>query len=225
MWLSLVQCVPTYAGSLYHPFIHCLGPGAHPTNGISIEFEIRPKFAVLWFKIYLTDHNKILHISRQLSVCTKPLPEPMLTLLRHPPGSNFLMSTQTNLYNEFENYTSKIIAVFTWFPGSQMVFYHSAGWTWASSKKTDALPLNKSRRHQLWFSPAASRSRHLWHRHLCKWPQRLCCSRARWDRWTVGRIDSTSNGGSRSSITGENLTCCLGVMRYDMIHVDHHWFG
>ena len=40
-------------------------PGTRPTNDISIEFEIRPKFAVLWFKIYWTDHNKILHTSRQ----------------------------------------------------------------------------------------------------------------------------------------------------------------
>ena len=41
-------------------------PGARPTNDISIEFQIRPKFRVLWFKIYLNDHNKILHTSRQL---------------------------------------------------------------------------------------------------------------------------------------------------------------
>ena len=47
-------------------------PGARPTNDISIEFEIRPKFAVLWFKLYSTDHNEILHTSRQcncLDVC------------------------------------------------------------------------------------------------------------------------------------------------------------
>ena len=36
-----------------------------PTNDISIEFEIRPKFAVLWFKMYSTDHNKNLYTSRQ----------------------------------------------------------------------------------------------------------------------------------------------------------------
>ena len=40
-------------------------PGARPTNDISIEFEIQPKFAVLWFKMYSTDHNEILHTSRQ----------------------------------------------------------------------------------------------------------------------------------------------------------------
>ena len=40
-------------------------PGARPTNDISIEFEIRPKFAVLWVKMYSTDHNEISHTSRQ----------------------------------------------------------------------------------------------------------------------------------------------------------------
>ena len=45
---------------------HYLDPGVRPTNDISIEFEIGPKFAVLWFKAYSTDHNEILHTSRQL---------------------------------------------------------------------------------------------------------------------------------------------------------------
>ena len=36
------------------------GAGARPTNDISIEFEIRPKFVLLWFKMYITDHNEIL---------------------------------------------------------------------------------------------------------------------------------------------------------------------
>ena len=40
-------------------------PGARPTNDISIEFEIRPNFAVLWFKMFSTDHNEISHTSRQ----------------------------------------------------------------------------------------------------------------------------------------------------------------
>ena len=40
-------------------------PGVCPTNDISIEFKILPKFGVLQFKIYVTDHNKILHTSRQ----------------------------------------------------------------------------------------------------------------------------------------------------------------
>ena len=35
------------------------------TNGISIEFEFRSKFVVLWFKTYSTDHNEIMHTSRQ----------------------------------------------------------------------------------------------------------------------------------------------------------------
>ena len=40
--------------------------GARPTNGISIEFEIRSKYGALWFKICSTEHNEILHTSRQL---------------------------------------------------------------------------------------------------------------------------------------------------------------
>ena len=44
-------------------------PDAHPTNGISIEFEIRPKFPLSWFKMYSTNHNKILHMSRQCNCC------------------------------------------------------------------------------------------------------------------------------------------------------------
>ena len=40
-------------------------PGALPTNDISIEIEIRPKFAVLCFKMCSYDHNEILHTSRQ----------------------------------------------------------------------------------------------------------------------------------------------------------------
>ena len=41
-------------------------PGTCPTNGTSIEFEIWPKVGVLGFKTYSADHNKILHMSRQL---------------------------------------------------------------------------------------------------------------------------------------------------------------
>ena len=41
-------------------------PGTHPTNDISIKFKIQPKCAVLWFKMYCTNHNEILHMSRQL---------------------------------------------------------------------------------------------------------------------------------------------------------------
>ena len=39
--------------------------GAHPTNDISITFEIQPKFAVLWFVIYSADQKTILHTSWQ----------------------------------------------------------------------------------------------------------------------------------------------------------------
>ena len=51
------------------------GTGARPTNDITIQFKIRPKFQVLWYKIYATnhseirpwtDHSEILHTSRQL---------------------------------------------------------------------------------------------------------------------------------------------------------------
>ena len=48
-----------------YPQQHGWGRGAHPTNDISIEFETRPKFALLWFKMYSTDHSKLLHTSRQ----------------------------------------------------------------------------------------------------------------------------------------------------------------
>ena len=41
--------------------------GVRPTNDISTEFEIRPKFAVLWFKTYSTDHKTILYTSRQFN--------------------------------------------------------------------------------------------------------------------------------------------------------------
>ena len=43
--------------------------GAGPTNDISIEFEIRPNLAVLWFKMYFTDDNEILHTPRQCNCC------------------------------------------------------------------------------------------------------------------------------------------------------------
>ena len=55
--------------SIQDEWLKCVTPGVstsiRPTNCISIEFEIRPKFAVLWFKMYSTDHNEILHTSRQ----------------------------------------------------------------------------------------------------------------------------------------------------------------
>ena len=44
-------------------------PGTRPTNIISIEFEIRPKFAVLWLRLYSTDHNEILYTSQQCNCC------------------------------------------------------------------------------------------------------------------------------------------------------------
>ena len=43
--------------------------GARPINVILMELEIRPKFAVLKFKICSNDHNEILHKSLQLHCC------------------------------------------------------------------------------------------------------------------------------------------------------------
>ena len=40
--------------------------GARPTNSISMEFDIRPKFRVLLFKRFSTDCKEILQTSRQL---------------------------------------------------------------------------------------------------------------------------------------------------------------
>ena len=40
-------------------------PDPRPFNHISIEFEIRPKFEALWFKMYSAHHNEILHTSQQ----------------------------------------------------------------------------------------------------------------------------------------------------------------
>ena len=52
------------------PFSSVIGwhgfPGPRTTYDISIEFEARTKFAVIWFKMYSTDHNEILHMPRQL---------------------------------------------------------------------------------------------------------------------------------------------------------------
>ena len=39
-----------------------------PTNDISIEFEIRPKLVVHWFKTYYTDRNDILLTSRSCNI-------------------------------------------------------------------------------------------------------------------------------------------------------------
>ena len=49
------------------------GAGARSTNDISIKFEIRPNFAVLWIKMYSSNHNRILHTSRdvcKISLCS-----------------------------------------------------------------------------------------------------------------------------------------------------------
>ena len=48
----------------YTHLVPFVSPGARPINEISIEFEIRPKFAVLWLKINSNNHNEILHTSQ-----------------------------------------------------------------------------------------------------------------------------------------------------------------
>ena len=47
-------------------WLHCCygvtWPGARPTNGISIDFKIRLKFRVFWFKMCSTDHKESVHM-------------------------------------------------------------------------------------------------------------------------------------------------------------------
>ena len=56
-------------------FMYC-GPGARPTNDVSIEFKIQWNFVMVLFITYSADHNEILHTSRQIhcrDVCKIPL--------------------------------------------------------------------------------------------------------------------------------------------------------
>ena len=46
-----------FSSSVGNGLVPARYPAARPTNGITIEFEIGPKFAVLLFKVYSTDHN------------------------------------------------------------------------------------------------------------------------------------------------------------------------
>ena len=46
-----------------------LSSSARPIKDISIEFEVRPKLAMLRFKIYVTDHNEILRQCNCRNVC------------------------------------------------------------------------------------------------------------------------------------------------------------
>ena len=43
--------IESNSGHMSSRTVHYYEPGAGPTNDISIEFEIRTKFAVLWYKI------------------------------------------------------------------------------------------------------------------------------------------------------------------------------
>ena len=51
------------------PWLLASPAGSRPTNNILMEFEIRPKYEVLWFKMFSTDRNEILHTARQ---CNHP---------------------------------------------------------------------------------------------------------------------------------------------------------
>ena len=55
----------TGADNIFITIRNTTRPYIHPNYDISIEFEIWPKFAMLWLKMYSTNHNKILHTSRQ----------------------------------------------------------------------------------------------------------------------------------------------------------------
>ena len=51
-----------------YPVHWCIysSPGVRPTHNISIEFKIQPKFAVLWLKMYSTNHNEILYTAQHV---------------------------------------------------------------------------------------------------------------------------------------------------------------
>ena len=61
-WTSNLSCFKPW---IVHIAEACR-PGARPINKISIEFAMRPKSAVLRYKMYSTDHSEILHTPRQL---------------------------------------------------------------------------------------------------------------------------------------------------------------
>ena len=48
------------------PFCVIMRPGANPTNGISIEFEFRSKFAVLWFATLNRPQQNFVHVTTML---------------------------------------------------------------------------------------------------------------------------------------------------------------
>ena len=67
-----------------------------PTNDISIEFEIRPNFVVLWFKMHSTDDNEILHTSRQYNcrdVCKILLWSVMYILKKSAPNFDLISNS------------------------------------------------------------------------------------------------------------------------------------
>ena len=74
LWLapemSLEMSSPNLKRSLIEAaVIHLRHSCARPTNDISIEFEIRSEFVVLWLKMRSTDHNEISHMTRHCYCC------------------------------------------------------------------------------------------------------------------------------------------------------------
>ena len=64
-WLLLTRQSTWRWWVLESNYLHQRWAGACPTYGISILFGIWSNIAVLWFKIWSTNHNKILRTSRQ----------------------------------------------------------------------------------------------------------------------------------------------------------------
>ena len=94
-------CIPH---SQYHGY---QWPDTRPTNNISMEFQIQWNFVMLLFITYSTDHNEILHTSRQehcRDVCKISL------------GSNEQISNQ-NTPNFYRIWNTIEIPLVGWAPG------------------------------------------------------------------------------------------------------------
>ena len=97
-----------------------MGPSVHPTNGIAIEYEIQSKFTVLWFKIYSTNHNKILYTSRQCHYC-----DMCKTLLW---SVEYVINKSITNFHWLSN--SIEVLLVGWAAGIQIVLYLTPWWSW-----------------------------------------------------------------------------------------------
>ena len=66
-WWQTITLKPNLNDDSVHWRMYKL-PGPRPMNDISTKFKIRPAFEVLWLKMYSTEHNEILHMSRQCNL-------------------------------------------------------------------------------------------------------------------------------------------------------------